>query len=277
MYLNWVVPSYWTTSESLQLENEIRSAVENGEFLFHFQPVVSLWNGELYCCEALMRWQHPEKGLLAPEVFLDVLDDTGLITSIIDTLLDQASNHREKLSKKLGRDVAVSVNLSARLMNDPAFCRGLLKRLVAREFPLESLVLEITEDTLTRELAEANEFLQQAKNLGAKIALDDFGVGQASLSHLRQFPFDLVKIDRDFISNVHSDANDANLVRAIIQLAHAFGMQVVAEGVETEQQLAFVRAQGCDYIQGYLVGVPADSGQVVACLSAGRNGSLLAT
>ncbi len=263
-------------AESLQLENEIRSAVENGEFLFHFQPVVSLRNGELYCCEALMRWQHPEKGLMAPEVFLDVLDDTGLITSIIDRLLDQASNHREELSKKLGREVAVSVNLSARLMNDPGFCRGLLKRLVARDFPLGSLVLEITEDTLTRELAEANEFLQQVKNLGAKIALDDFGVGQASLSHLRQFPFDLVKIDRDFISNVHSDSNDANLVRAIIQLAHAFGMQVVAEGVETEQQLAFVRAQGCDYIQGYLVGVPADSEQVVACLSAGRHGSLLA-
>ncbi|MEG7525027.1 MAG: EAL domain-containing protein [Chromatiales bacterium] len=96
------------------------------------------------------------------------------------------------------------------------------------------------------------------------------------MSHLRQFPFDLVKIDRDFISNVHSDVNDASLVRAIIQLAHAFGMEVVAEGVETEQQLAFVREQGCDYIQGYLVGVPADSEQVVACLSAGRHGSLLA-
>ncbi|MCG7964935.1 MAG: EAL domain-containing protein, partial [Candidatus Thiodiazotropha taylori] len=132
----------------------------------------------------------------------------------------------------------------------------LLESLVSGEVPLGSLILEITEDTLTQELAEADVFLQQAKALGARIALDDFGTGQASLSHLRQFPFDILKIDRDFVKNVNVDNYDASLVIAMIQLAHAFQIDVVAEGVESQSQLAFLQQQGCDYIQGYLIGIP---------------------
>jgi EAL domain-containing protein (putative c-di-GMP-specific phosphodiesterase class I) len=243
-------------SESLLLENEIRQAVELGQFIYHFQPIVEAQTGQLFCFEALLRWEHPERGLLDPEAFLSVLDETGLINTLFEPMLAHAIAFQKEQSEWYREVVAVSINLSARLLNDPAFCRGLLENLVSGEIPLGSLILEITEDTLTQELAEADVFLQQAKALGARIALDDFGTGQASLSHLRQFPFDILKIDRDFVKNANVDNYDASLVTAMIQLAHAFQIDVVAEGVESESQLAFLQQQGCDYVQGYLVGVP---------------------
>lgn len=255
-------------SERLYLENEVRQGVENKQFLFHFQPVVNLRDNGLKCCEALLRWQHPEKGLLSPSVFLDVLDSTGLISTIMDGLLEQAADYQKQISQQFGRPIAVSINLSVRLLNDPAFCRGVLERLIAGQFADNGLILEITEDILTQELAEADVFLQQAKSLGGRIALDDFGTGQASLSHLRQFPFDLLKIDRAFIHRVDVDSSNASLVEAIIKLAHAFDMPVVAEGVETEAQRDFVKALGCDYIQGHFVGMPMYSNQQLETINA---------
>ncbi|MCG7874446.1 MAG: EAL domain-containing protein [Candidatus Thiodiazotropha lotti] len=254
-------------SESLLLENEIRQAVESEQFIYHFQPIVETQTGRLFCFEALLRWDHPDRGLLDPEVFLDVLDETGLIQALFEPMLAHAMAFQKEQSKERKETVAVSINLSARLLNDPTFCRGLLENLVSGEVPLGSLILEITEDTLTQELAEADIFLQQAKALGARIALDDFGTGQASLSHLRQFPFDILKIDRDFVKNVNVDNYDASLVTAMIQLAHAFQIDVVAEGVESQAQLAFLQQQGCDYIQGYLIGIPQHAEEPLESIS----------
>ncbi|MEW8506776.1 MAG: EAL domain-containing protein [Candidatus Thiodiazotropha sp.] len=242
-------------AEGLQRENEVRLAVEAGQFGYHFQPILESINGELFCYEALLRWQHPQRGTLTPEHFLSVLNDTGLISTLFHPLLQQALQF-QKEHRCGAEDVSISFNLSARLLNDPIFCRNLLESLVASKISPRSLILEITEDILTQELAEADRFLQQAKALGVRIALDDFGTGQASLGHLRQFPFDLLKIDKEFVHNVVLDSNDASLVRAMIQLAHAFNIEVIAEGVEHEGQLAFLQQQGCDYIQGYLVGSP---------------------
>ncbi|MEW8318527.1 MAG: EAL domain-containing protein [Candidatus Thiodiazotropha sp.] len=242
-------------AEGLQRENEVRLAVEAGQFSYHFQPILESNNGELFCYEALLRWHHPQRGILTPDQFLPVLNDTGLITTLFDPLLEQAIRFQQEHSCG-AEDVAISFNLSARLLNDPVFCRNLLESLVANKISPYSLILEITEDILTQELAEADLFLHQAKSLGIRVALDDFGTGQASLGHLRQFPFDLLKIDKEFVHNVALDSNDASLVRAMIQLAHAFNIQVIAEGVENEGQLAFLQQQGCDYIQGYLVGSP---------------------
>ncbi|MES9854350.1 MAG: EAL domain-containing protein [Candidatus Thiodiazotropha sp. L084R] len=243
-------------SESLMLENDIRNAVDSGQFIYHFQPIVETQTGRLFCFEALLRWEHPDRGLLDPDVFLTVLDETGLINSLFEPMLAHAIAFQREQSQLRDETVAISINLSARLLNDPTFCRGLLESLVNGEIPVGSLILEITEDTLTQELAEADVFLQQAKALGARVALDDFGTGQASLSHLRQFPFDLLKIDRDFIKNVNADNYDASLVTAMIQLAHAFRIDVIAEGVESESQLGFLQEHDCDFIQGYLVGFP---------------------
>ncbi|MEN8178965.1 MAG: EAL domain-containing protein [Pseudomonadota bacterium] len=250
-------------TESLHLENALRQGVEEKQIFYHFQPIISLKNDGIQYCEALLRWRHPDRGMLLPEAFLDVLETTGLTASIMDKLLDQAEAHQRGISKMFGRQVAVAINLSVRLLNDPGFCRGLLERLALGQFQEGGLVLELTEDILTQELAEAEEFLQQVRSMGGLIALDDFGTGQASLSHLRQFPFDFLKIDREFIQNVDTDPVNANLVDAVIKLAHAFEMAVIAEGVEMSAQYDFVKALGCDYVQGYLTGAPEESCRLI--------------
>lgn len=241
-------------AEGLKYEQEVRQAVEAEQFCYHFQPIVDSSSGRLFCYEALLRWEHPQRGILTPDQFLTVLNDTGLITTLFAPLFEQVIQFQQEQSEG-GEKVVISINLSAKLLNDPIFCRNLLENLVSGEMLPRSLILEITEDTFTQELAEADQFLQQAKSLGVRVALDDFGTGQASLSHLRQFPFDLLKIDREFIHSVVSDSNDASVVQAMIQLAHAFNMDVIAEGVENQSQLAFLQQQGCDYVQGYLVGI----------------------
>ncbi len=243
-------------SEALQLENQVRQAAEQGEYTFHFQPIINTSSGELFCFEALIRWQHPTQGILYPDEFLSVLDQTGAISTVIYPLLEQAIVFQQAQLSQLGRKVGIAINLSVRLLNDTGFRKKILESLIGRAFLPNSLILEITEDILMQDLVDADVFLQQAKSLGATIALDDFGTGQSSLSHLRQFPFDYLKIDREFIRNADTDANDAGLVQVMIQLAHAFGIQVIAEGVESEAQLAFLQSLGCDYLQGYLIGVP---------------------
>ncbi|MET0064912.1 MAG: EAL domain-containing protein [Candidatus Thiodiazotropha sp.] len=241
---------------TLRYQNEIRHAVEADQFVFHFQPVVDTDSGRLFCYEALLRWEHPERGILEPEHFLGVLNETGLINTLFSPMLEGALRFQKQQSAETGQNVAVAVNLSGRLLNEQSFCRGLLQSMVSGEIPPGSLILEVKEEILTEKYPEAKVFLQQARTLGARIALDDFGTGHTSLSHLRQFPFDLLKIDCDFIRNVSVDSNDASLVTAMIQLAHAFRIEVVAEGVETEDQRAFLNLQQCDYVQGYLIGVP---------------------
>ena len=243
-------------TEALLLENQVRQATEHAEYSFHFQPVIDGLSGELFCFEALMRWNHPTRGILYPEEFLTVLDQTGLIATVTEPLMAQAVSFQRMHHRRTGSAVGIAINLSVRLLNDIGFRKRILERLIASEFMPGSLILEITEDILMQDLAEAEVFLQQARTLGARIALDDFGTGQSSLSHLRQFPFDYLKIDREFIRNADTDNNDASLVRAMIQLAHAFGIEVIAEGVENASQLAFLRSLGCDYLQGYLIGVP---------------------
>ncbi len=243
-------------TEALRLENQVRQAAERKEFSFHFQPIVSAPDGELFCFEALMRWNHPSKGTLYPDEFLSVMDQTGVITTVIEPLLEQAVAFQKEQHRRYDGSVGIAINLSVRLLNDIGFRKRILERLIAGDFLPNSLILEITEDILMHDLVEAEVFLQQAKTLGARIALDDFGTGQSSLSHLRQFPFDFLKIDREFIRNSDTDSNDASLVRAMIELAHAFDIQVIAEGVESESQLAFLQSLGCDFLQGYLIGVP---------------------
>jgi diguanylate cyclase (GGDEF)-like protein len=244
-------------TEALQLENNVRQAVEQQEYTFHFQPVIDSVTGELFCFEALMRWNHPVRGFLYPGEFLSVLDQTGLITDVMSSLMAQAIEFQRDQHRQYNRKVAIALNLSVRLLNDTGFRKQLLEHLIARDFLPDSLIIEVTEDILMHDLIEADVFLQQAKTLGARVALDDFGTGQSSLSHLRQFPFDFLKIDREFIHNVDIDANDGSLVKAMVQLAHAFGIQVIAEGVESESQLQFLQSLDCDYLQGYLIGLPS--------------------
>jgi EAL domain-containing protein (putative c-di-GMP-specific phosphodiesterase class I) len=233
------------------LENELREAVRERRLELHFQPVVALSDGHVHCYESLLRWPHEEQGMLRPASFMDALADAGLCMNISDWALDRIQAGRPT------RDAVLSINLSARLLHDAAFARRLLQRIDEGRLVPDHLILEITEDTLEADLASAAHVLLELKRRGVRIALDDFGAGQASLSHLRRFPFDYIKIDQSFVAGIGRDPNDEKLIQAIIRLAHALGMEVVAEGVETAAQNDFLRAEGCDYIQGYLVGRPA--------------------
>lgn len=239
------------SATQLRLENELHIALREEQFRVFAQPIVDCRTGQLHSQECLIRWQHPDKGLLSPFVFLSTLEDMGLMRDITDWILDQLE------SSHATQQQAYSVNLSALQLNDPGFLAHLQQRIHTGDICAENLIIEITEDTLSDDLDRITLQLADLQAIGVRVALDDFGTGQSSLSHLRAFPFDTVKIDREFIRDVIDDKQDATLVRAIIGLAHTLDMNVVAEGVETEEQLAFLRSEGCDLIQGYLFARPA--------------------
>lgn len=236
------------------LENELREAIRRHQLELHFQPVLATSDGHLHCYESLLRWPHAEQGMLRPASFMNALADAGLCSAISDWALDQIQTKRPR------GNAVISINLSARLLHDEAFAARLFERIDAGRLVPGELIIEITEDTLETDLRAAARVLHELKRRGVQIALDDFGTGQASLSHLRRFPFDYVKIDQSFIAGIGNVPNDEKLIQAIIRLAHALGMQVVAEGVETEKQRDFLITEGCDFIQGYLVGRPAVGG-----------------
>ncbi len=235
------------SSQQLQLENDLHQALESQQFRLFVQPIVCCEGTHLYAYECLLRWQHPERGLLSPIEFLAVLEDMGLMQAVTDWILDRLEQTREGI---------YSVNLSARQLSAPDFLSHLHQRLRSGTLDPKRLVIEITEDTLSEDLDRITLQLADLQAIGVGIALDDFGTGQSSLSHLRAFPFDTVKIDRSFVRDITEDPQDATLVRAIIGMAHTLGMRVVAEGVETEAQHGFLRAEDCDLLQGYLFGRP---------------------
>jgi diguanylate cyclase (GGDEF)-like protein len=235
----------------LELENQLHTAMQRREFRLYAQPIVDCASGRLHGHECLLRWDHPEKGILAPIAFLDALEDIGLIREVTDWILDELEQTRAT------QHGVYSINLSALQLSDASFLAHLQQRISTGDIRAENLVIEITEDTLSDDLDRITLQLADLQAIGVRIALDDFGTGQSSLSHLRAFPFDTVKIDRSFVRDVITDEQDATLVRAVVGLAHTLDMVVVAEGVETEQQHAFLQAEGCDLVQGYLFGRPA--------------------
>ena len=249
-------------TSQLDLEQRLREAVKNDELLFHYQPIVDAKTGRLISVEALMRWQPPTGGLIYPDEFLETLKNQSLDLGrqSIGSLFSQVDRIQSRALEHCGHPLHVSLNMSATILRDTNRHRGVVNALQAMKFP-SYITIEITEDTLLEDLANARALLHELRQLGITLVLDDFGTGQSSLNHLRSFPFDSIKIDREFVRDVNSDNDDAILVKAITQLAHNFGMKVVAEGVETEAQRAFLVDIGCDYLQGYLFSkaVPEDA------------------
>ena len=238
------------SSAQLTLETELYTAVEKQQLELFLQPVVDIKNLQVHAYECLLRWRHPQRGVLTPSDFLATLEDIGLLQSITEWTIDQLSiagitNHQ-----------TVSINLPAKLLHNPSFAPRLEQLLSQGDINPNHLIVEITEDSFSMDLAEAAQLLHRLHKLGVLIALDDFGTGQSSLSHLRAFPFDLVKIDRSFIRDIPGDPQDATLVRAIIGLANTLGIEVVGEGVETREQHQFLLGEGCRFGQGYLFGTP---------------------
>jgi diguanylate cyclase (GGDEF)-like protein len=252
--------------DRLALVGELRRALEHKELVLHYQPQLALPSGDLHSVEALVRWQHPDHGLLAPDRFLPLAEHTGLIRPltryIIDAALRQARAWRDE-----GRDLGVAVNLSARDLLDvnlPDEVRGLLSKWRIDAHRLE---LEVTESTLLTDPARAGLVLDRLSALGVTIAIDDFGTGYSSLNYLKRLPVDVLKIDRSFVQNLAASEHDSVIVRSTIDLGHNLGLRVVAEGVESQEIWDHLAALGCDIAQGYHISRPIDAAAVSEWLS----------
>lgn len=259
--------------ELLALDAELRRAIAEQEFRLHYQPQLNLRTGRVASMEALLRWEHPERGLIAPGDFLPLLEQTGLIVPVGEWVLRQACKDVFALrAREIGR-LAVAVNVAARQFSDAAFpdtVRGLLKEY---SIPGDALELEITENTMMRDAQQAAECLKELDASGVRLSVDDFGTGYSSLAYLKRFPLDALKIDRAFVQDLPGDPNDAGITRASITLAHTLGLEVVAEGVENEAQLEFLRAANCDFIQGYHVSRPRPFEEMALWLEHHNDGS----
>ncbi len=242
-------------SERLDLESALRNALKRNELLLHYQPQVDLRSGAIVGAEALMRWRRPDRGMIPPGRFIPIAEQTGLIVPLGMWALKSALGAMKRLREQGLRIEHVSVNLSARQFHEDLVTQ--IEKLV-RQADVEpgSLTLELTESVLMDDAEHAVRTLRALKALGVKLSLDDFGTGYSSLAYLNRFPFDVVKIDRSFVQEMHNQSNGAAIVDATIGLAHSLGMTVVAEGVESEKQLATLRSSGCDYVQSYVFSRP---------------------
>ncbi len=243
------------TPDRLDLLGSVRRAIENGELIMHFQPTVSFPGGRPVGVEALVRWDHPERGLVYPDAFLDLVEQSGLMRHLTHIALAKSLAQVAEWWRS-GIELTVSVNVSVRDLTDTSFATVVADLLRANDLPARALKLEITEHVLMADPGRMTAALDSLDRLGVDLSLDDFGTGYSSLVHLRRLPVSEIKVDRSFVQRMTSDADDAVIVRSIVDLAHSLGLRVVAEGVETVDTWRALQALGCDLAQGYLISRP---------------------
>jgi len=248
--------------ELLALENNMHKAIKNNEMCLYYQPQLSIMTGQLVGMEALIRWQHPEKGFISPAMFIPVAEETGMIMQIGEWVFREACAQGVKWLNAGYQLQKISVNLSARQLKDESLAVLIETILGETGMPPNKLCIELTETALILDPEIALARLKKIKELGVALSLDDFGTGYSSLSYLKRFPIDTLKIDQAFIRDVKIDHEDAALVKAIISMAHGLGMEVIAEGVEIQEQLEFLGINGCDTIQGYLFSRPLPANEM---------------
>ncbi|MEE4301479.1 MAG: EAL domain-containing protein [Pseudomonadales bacterium] len=242
--------------DRLIVENELRAALRSDEFELYFQPQVSVSSGEIIGLEALLRWRHPRRGLLAPGAFIRVAEESGLIVPLGGWSIRRACEQLAMLRQRTGADMRIAVNISARQFSDPSLPTTVANALETSGLPASALELEITETSLMHDVDEAIRMLEALKRLGLSLAVDDFGTGYSSLAYLKRLPLDRVKVDRTFVSDIPENEDDVAITSAVIAMAHQLKLDVIAEGVETRAQLDFLAAADCEIAQGYLFGQP---------------------
>ncbi|MFI3135939.1 MAG: EAL domain-containing protein [Methylococcaceae bacterium] len=255
--------------ERFNLENDLRHALAQDELVVYYQPVVNLYTGAILGAEALLRWQHPKQGLLAPDRFISLAEETGMIVPIGEWVLHTVSAQFLEWSKVHGHCPAIAVNLSVRQLINRNAMESLVTIIEQASQAFISLHLEVTESILLDHSKSTFALLESLKSKGVQLLLDDFGTGYSSLTYLQHFPFDGLKIDRSFISNLESSPNDAAIVKAIIAMANSLGLRVVAEGVETEYQRRFLIEQLCVEAQGYYFSPPVCAVEMTELLRQG--------
>ncbi|MEH2208613.1 MAG: EAL domain-containing protein [Nostoc sp.] len=252
----------------LQLENDLRRAIERHEFQLYYQPIVSLTNGRLIGFEALIRWQHPERGFISPTDFIPLVEETGMIVEVGYWTLYEACRQMQswQVSHPTNSLEKISVNLSVKQFSQRDLIEQIGEILHSTGLDASSLMLEITESAIMENGDEANAALSEFRKMGIKLSIDDFGTGYSSLSRLHSFPISVLKIDRSFVSPIDTNGKNLEIIETIITLAHKLGMDVTAEGVETKEQLAFLKKLNCEYGQGYFFSRPLDKSATLALI-----------
>jgi len=242
--------------DHLVIENDLRQAIERDQLYLKYQPKCDIKTKKIVGVEALLRWNHPEKGELSPEYFIPIAETAGLMVKLGQWVLRTACKEIKKMEKDGLHDIELAVNLSTRQFRDPYLLETIQNILAETDFKAVNLELEITETTLMEHIDHAIELLDQIKALGISLTIDDFGTGYSSLNYLKRLPIDTLKIDKEFIADIPNDKDDMEISAAVIAMAHKLGLSVVAEGVSTEEQWAFLEKNKCDIAQGYLMGKP---------------------
>jgi diguanylate cyclase (GGDEF)-like protein len=256
----------------LQMEGELRLAIAHGELELHYQPKVSLDTNAIFGVEALVRWRHPERGLISPNDFIPLAEATGLIVPLGDWVLAEACRQSAAWKRTLGRSVKIAVNISARQMQRGNLVERVSALIAQHGLQASDLQVELTESVIMANPDDCARVLTALRRLGVVVAIDDFGTGYSSLAYLSRLPLDVLKIDRSFVAHAGQDENDAEIVKMIIALAQTLKLELIAEGVETSAQAAFLRASGCHMVQGYLYARPQPAAEVEGLL---RQGSIL--
>jgi len=252
--------------ERLTLESGLRRALERGELLLHYQPILEMSTRRIAGMEALVRWQHPELGLVPPGQFITIAEETGLIVPIGEWVLNTACETQRKWLERGLPPLMMSVNLSPRQFLYGDLVSDMVRLLARPGHSADGLKLEITEGMVMQNPKRAVLLIRTLKEMGLKIAIDDFGTGYSSLAYLRRFPIDTLKIDRSFIQDTPADAGAVAITQAIIAMAHNLGLDVTAEGVETAEQFEFLLQHGCDQMQGYYFSAPLSETDAAALM-----------
>ncbi|WP_064220878.1 putative bifunctional diguanylate cyclase/phosphodiesterase [Anoxybacillus flavithermus] len=245
-----------TNEEKLYMQHSIRKALKQNEFTLHYQPIVDIQTGDVVAVEALLRWFHPKRGWISPATFIPIAEETNLIQPIGDWVLRNVCEQSKKWKEKGLPHVQIGVNVSIKQFLQADLVKHIEHVLCTYDLDPFCLKLEITESMAMHHIDYVLAQLQSLKNLGLQLAVDDFGTGYSSLNYLKKLPVDVIKIDRSFVQDMVKHSYDLSIVRAVIQVSHSLQMKVVAEGVETEEQLAILKREGCDRAQGYYFSKP---------------------
>jgi diguanylate cyclase (GGDEF)-like protein len=252
-----------TDLDKIHLETEVRNAIRERQFTLHYQPQFCVNTGEFVGVEALLRWNHPTRGLIYPDLFIPVLEDSGLVIDVGHWIVRETLRALSEFPAGNARRITMSINVSATQLRDSRLVSTLSLAVKKRGIDASQVVVEITESALIDNFEDAQGVLEGIRALGVRIAIDDFGTGYSSLSYLTKFSPDIVKLDKSFIDDIADDSSTKTVVEGVIDLAHKLVMSVVAEGVETQQQLDMLRAANCDKVQGYLLGRPGPASEIL--------------
>jgi EAL domain-containing protein (putative c-di-GMP-specific phosphodiesterase class I) len=255
--------------ERQSIEGDLRFALERNEFVLHYQPKIDLKSGEITGVEALVRWRHPQRGLVGPVQFISIAEDCGLMLPIGRWVLRESCRQAKAWQEAGLPDIEMAVNVSSVEFRNDDFLEGISTILKETGLDPRYLELELTESVLMQHAEFSVPLLRKLKAMGVRLAVDDFGTGYSSLSYLRQFPIDTLKVDQSFIHEINAETDEATIISAVINMGCRLKHRVIAEGVETAEQLAFLRAHGCDEGQGYYFGRPMPASDTAKLLELG--------